>query len=47
MFETKFSLTHGKSSVCAGQNSFVASTAVSKAGALHSFMHVNHSKVEP
>ena len=46
MLEIEFSLTHGKSSSCGGQNSFVASTSVSKAGALHSFMHVNHLKVE-
>ena len=47
MFEIEFSLTHGKSSSCAGKNSFVASTSVSKAGAVHSFMNVNRPKVEP
>jgi len=41
----RISLTHGKSPSCAGQNSFVASTSVSKAGPVHSFMHVNHPNV--
>src|SRR5215471_1044896 len=34
--EIEFSLTHGESSSCACQNSFVASAPISKTGALHS-----------
>lgn len=47
MLEIEFSLTRGKSSSCAGENSFVALASASKAGAVHSIMHVNDPKVEP